>query len=68
MTETIVISQKHIEAFKEACKHDKIDFEIIGEGIDGDTYKLTFDYPSQLFYLGRMMQLMIAKERILKGL
>lgn len=62
MTEELIVSTENLEQFKEACRLEKVDFEIVGEGIDGDTYSVTFDTPSQLYYLGRMMQLMVTTE------
>lgn len=62
MKDTIIIANENLDKFKEACRRNKISFEIVGEGIDGDDYELTFDRPSQLYYLGREIQLAITTE------
>lgn len=62
MTETIVVSKEHDGFFRQSCKENKIDFELTGEGIDGDTYTITFDFPGELYFLGRHFQLLIAKK------
>lgn len=60
MTETLIVSKEHDSFFREACKDAKIDFELTGEGQDGDTYTVKFDRPSELYYLGRHVDLLIS--------
>lgn len=55
MTEDLVISKDKDASFKRACDACKLPYEIIGEGQDGDRYRVTFDKPSELFYLCNMM-------------
>lgn len=68
MTETIVVSKEHDAIFRDSCKQNKIEFEITGEGIDGDTYTLRFDYAGELYYLGRHFQLSVAQQKIIDKL
>lgn len=56
MTEDLIISKDKDSSFRKACEACKIDFELIGEGQDGDKYRVTFEYPMDLFYLGRWME------------
>lgn len=68
MTETIVVSKENEAFFKRACKDNKIDFEITGEGIDGDTYTIKFDFPGELYFLGRSLQMYIAEKKMIDKL
>jgi len=63
MTETLVVSKEHDAIFRETCKQEKIVFELVGEGVDGDTYMVTFNHASELYYLGRFVQLAIANDK-----
>lgn len=68
MTETLIVSKEHDSFFREACKDSKIDFELTGEGIDGDSYTVKYDHAGELYYLGRAVQNSIAKKMVLDKL
>ena len=66
MTERLIVAMEHLTFFKESCKRNKIPFELTSEGIDGDTYTVTFDFPGELYFLGRDIQLSIDGNAIKK--
>lgn len=55
MIEDLIISKEKQPAFRRACDDNKIGYQIVGEGQDGDKFRVTFDKPSELFYLCNMM-------------
>jgi len=55
-TETLRISEKDIERFKDACKEISY-FEFISYDLKNKEAKIEYKYPHSFFYLGQMFQL-----------
>lgn len=60
MTERLTISKDKDAIFRNTCDYCKVPYQIVGEGQDGDTYEVTFNYCSDLFYLGRCLEIDVA--------
>lgn len=62
MTEELIVSKEHDSFFRKACKDNKIEFELVGEGIDGDKYIVKFDYAMELYFLGKEVMMLVAEK------
>ncbi len=66
MKDVLIVSRENDAEFKESCLKNKIQYSILREGIDGDTYEVEFDFPSELYFLGMRFQLLVDRKRTLK--
>ena len=55
MTGTLVVHKETEKAFKRFCIELDIEIRCIGEGIDGDTWEVSFNFLSDIYALGQMV-------------
>ncbi len=55
MTGELVILKETEPAFKRFCIELDISFQCVGEGIDGDTFRVEFQFISDIYALGKMV-------------
>lgn len=57
MTAELTILKETEPAFKRFCLELDISFQCVGEGIDGDTFRVEFQFISDIYALGKMVAL-----------